>query len=356
MIILDATTRSLEIDLNAAVTANQLPFVASYVDINQSTFAMSAMSTNTGASNNTTAVTLVAAPGATTSRQLKYLSVKNSDTASVLLWIQLNDNTTLREIWKGTLAVGDTLVYVDSLGFNVVDSSGGIKSSLVNTMSTLTLTSTLTMSGTAANIALGSNYISNDGTDAGLSFNASNNATLSGTLTVTDAAILSGGVRVGTGTAVALVQGPVSSQVSSSGVGNGADATDDTLFTYTLPLNSLGTNTRSITAISWGGLAANGNSKTIKWWFDGVAVLTRTVTTNNAPWKATLTVTRVDSTHISVEAFCADQGGTFTVNTLANQVVSDLGANNVIVKITGASGSSAANDVVAYGMHVSGGV
>ena len=185
MIILDATTRSLEIDLNAAVAANQLPFVASYVDISQSTFAMSAMSTNTGSTNSTTAVTLVAAPGASTSRQLKYLSIKNSDTAAVLLWIQLNDNTTLREIWKGTLAVGDTLVYVDSLGFNVVDSSGGIKSSLVNTMSTLTLTSTLTMSGTAANIALGSNYISNGGTDAGLSFDASNNATFSATIAAT---------------------------------------------------------------------------------------------------------------------------------------------------------------------------
>ena len=183
MIILDATNRSLEIDLDAVVATNQLPFVASYVDINQSTFAMSAMSTNTGASNSTTAVTLVAAPGATTSRQLKYLSVKNSDTAAVLLWIQLNDNTTLREIWKGTLAVGDTLVYVDSLGFNVLDSNGAIKEAIA-TLTSLTLTSTLTMSGTAANIAIGSNYISNGGTDAGLSLDASNNGTLSGSLVI----------------------------------------------------------------------------------------------------------------------------------------------------------------------------
>ena len=38
------------------------------------------------------------------------------------------------------------------------------------------------MSGTAANIALGANYISYAGTDAGFSLDASNNATLSGNL------------------------------------------------------------------------------------------------------------------------------------------------------------------------------
>ncbi len=216
MIILDATTRSLEIDLDAVVATNQLPFVASYVDINQSTFAMSAMSTNTGASNSTTAVTLVAAPGATTSRQLKYLSVKNSDTAAVLLWIQLNDNTTLREIWKGTLAVGDTLVYVDSLGFNVINSSGQIKTTTatagIGTIGSSTDNALVRWDGTGGtnvqnsgwtladtnvltagdNLALGSNYISNGGTDAGLSFDGSNNATLSGTLTVTGATITTG--------------------------------------------------------------------------------------------------------------------------------------------------------------------
>lgn len=42
----------------------------------------------------------------------------------------------------------------------------------------------VTLSGTASNITTGSNYISNGGTDAGLSFDGSNNATFSGTLAV----------------------------------------------------------------------------------------------------------------------------------------------------------------------------
>lgn len=130
MIILDATTRSLEVDLTSAVATNQLPFVAGYQDISQSTFAMSAISANTGASNNTTAVTLVAAPGASTSRVLKFLSIKNSDTAAVELWVQMNDNTTLREIWKGTLSVGDSLQYADGDGWKVLNSSGEIKQAM----------------------------------------------------------------------------------------------------------------------------------------------------------------------------------------------------------------------------------
>lgn len=47
------------------------------------------------------------------------------------------------------------------------------------TVAAATFSSTLTMSGTAANIALGSNYISKDGTDAGLVFDSSNNANFS---------------------------------------------------------------------------------------------------------------------------------------------------------------------------------
>lgn len=53
------------------------------------------------------------------------------------------------------------------------------------TFTTLGASGTVTLSGAAANIATGSNYISNGGTDAGLSFDASNNATLSAKVTAT---------------------------------------------------------------------------------------------------------------------------------------------------------------------------
>ncbi|MEY2665093.1 MAG: hypothetical protein RLZZ480_198, partial [Candidatus Parcubacteria bacterium] len=53
------------------------------------------------------------------------------------------------------------------------------------TFAALTATSTMTLSGTAANIALGSNFISNGGADEGISVAASGNVTVSGTLGVT---------------------------------------------------------------------------------------------------------------------------------------------------------------------------
>lgn len=149
MIILDATTKSLEIDLNAAITTNQLPFVVSYADISQSTFALTALSESDGATNGTTAVTLLAAPGASTSRQVKFISVKNSDTVATLLWIQLNNNATLREIWKGTLQVNDTLFLVDAANYLVIDANGNIKTT-VGTVPTSIILGTTTNDNAAA--------------------------------------------------------------------------------------------------------------------------------------------------------------------------------------------------------------
>lgn len=66
----------------------------------------------------------------------------------------------------------------------VPDSSGTLPLlGLAQTFSALqTFSAGITLSGTASNIALGSNYLSNGGTDAGLSFDGSNNATFSAAL------------------------------------------------------------------------------------------------------------------------------------------------------------------------------
>lgn len=126
MIILDATTKSLEIKLGGAPATNQLPFVASYVDVTTTTYAPGA---NDGATNSGTAVTAVAAPGASTSRQVKFLTVRNSDTAAVTLTVQYNNNGTTRILWSGALAVGDLWIYTDGEGVRVIDNTGSMKSS-----------------------------------------------------------------------------------------------------------------------------------------------------------------------------------------------------------------------------------
>lgn len=127
MIFLDATTRSLEVKLGGAPATTQPPWVTSFVDISQSTFAMTGASASTGATNSGTAVTIVAAPGATTTRKLEYFSLVNVDTAGVTVTVQLNDNGTLRIVLKAVMAIGDQLVYTESHGWALFDSTGAMK-------------------------------------------------------------------------------------------------------------------------------------------------------------------------------------------------------------------------------------
>ena len=136
MIILDATTKTLEIDLAGAVTTNQLPVVASYVDV--TTTAYTPISSDT-ATNSTTAVTIVSAPAASTQRQVKLLTVYNADTVSVTVTIQLNNNSTLRSLVVVTLAVGSTLVYTDGEGWRVLTSAGAVVTSTLSPMTSAQL-------------------------------------------------------------------------------------------------------------------------------------------------------------------------------------------------------------------------
>ncbi len=113
MIILDATTKTLEVILAAAITTNQLPWTVHYVDISQSDFSAQAVSSGDGVTNSATAVTMVAAPAASKSRQIKTLTVQNADTAPATVTVRINDNGTYRPLITVTLSVGDNLVYGD---------------------------------------------------------------------------------------------------------------------------------------------------------------------------------------------------------------------------------------------------
>lgn len=124
MIILDAINRSLEIKLAGAISTNNLPVVVSYVDVTTLTYGPLSTPTVT---NGVAAVTIAAAPAASTQRQIKYISVTNTDTATATVIIQYNDNGTIRQIIKVTLGLLDTLFYTDGEGWRVMDSAGKIK-------------------------------------------------------------------------------------------------------------------------------------------------------------------------------------------------------------------------------------
>lgn len=88
----------------AAATTNP-SYVTSYSDDNGTTFTEGS---SDGALNGTSSVTVVASPASSTRRLIKTIYISNTDTAQVTLTVSYNDNSTLRQIAKITLQVGDT--------------------------------------------------------------------------------------------------------------------------------------------------------------------------------------------------------------------------------------------------------
>lgn len=122
MIVLDTSTRKLEVILAGAITTNQLPVVANY-----KTFPDARPTSVNTATNGGTAVAVVTGQDSPTALSVEELSVFNADTAAATLTVRLNDNGTTRILWKGALAVGDTLGYSSGQGFRVTDSNGNVK-------------------------------------------------------------------------------------------------------------------------------------------------------------------------------------------------------------------------------------
>lgn len=128
MIILDATTKKLQIVLAGAITTSELDVVSTYVDVTTTAGVPSAFVSGESdtTSNSTTPVDIVAAPAANTQRQVKLISVENTDTNPATATIRYNNNGTVRKLVTITLAVGSTLQYTDGEGWRVIDTDGGI--------------------------------------------------------------------------------------------------------------------------------------------------------------------------------------------------------------------------------------
>lgn len=124
MITLDSVLRKLQIKLGAAVTTNELPVIATYVDLTTTTYIPGSVAT---ATNSTTEVDFIPAPAASTQRQVKFISVQNQDTVAATVIVIYNDNATQRQILKVVLQINESLLYSDGEGFRVMDAEGRIK-------------------------------------------------------------------------------------------------------------------------------------------------------------------------------------------------------------------------------------
>lgn len=122
--ILDTTTRTIEVVLSGAVTTNQLPIVATYGDSTSSDTTMLAAPILT---NSATAVTAIAAPAASTQRRVIGMSIYNADTASATITVRYNDNGTIYPIIKIAVPVGYTLQYTLDGGWSLISAAGSLQ-------------------------------------------------------------------------------------------------------------------------------------------------------------------------------------------------------------------------------------
>lgn len=149
-----------------------------------------------------------------------------------------------------------------------------------------------------------------------------------------------------------LPMGVLSDQLSIAGVGNGADTTDDTLFAYTLPANSLDATGRSLDVQAFGKFANNGHDKTVKLWFGSSLILTSNIiAAANVGWLVRMTVSKSGAnTQLSI-GFGAAGAAMFAVPLPVASAQTDTAA--IVIKVTGSSPTTgAASDVVGQGMRV----
>jgi hypothetical protein len=223
MIILDSTTKSITAVMDVAAATNNPDVTCAYSDITTSTFSPASSDI---VLNGTTPVTIVSSPASSTQRQLKYISINNTDTIAHQITINYNNNGTYRVLVNWVLNSGDTLLYTSNSGWVITDSTGSKRpgsSSLVgsqflspileaaNTSTTLSLTSTTsyaTYLGVSPKVSSSVNVC----------FNVT---TACATITYAEAAIFKGNVNLnGNPTLTRLGYADISGIANSTGVKN----------------------------------------------------------------------------------------------------------------------------------------
>lgn len=151
--------------------------------------------------------------------------------------------------------------------------------------------------------------------------------------------------------AIRSLVGP-SVQASTTGAGNGNDTTEDVLYTFSLPANSLSFVGQTLEIFASGTLANNAHNKTVKIYFGTQVYSLGTVATANVAWTAKLRVVR---TAANVQLIYGE--GMIGATPIAPSLLTgaETETSIITIKVTGQTGTAAASDIVAKMMTVSGG-
>jgi|GEM_PF-2015083 len=137
MLVLNATTDSIDVVLGGAVTTDQMKIVSSWRDITTTAYTAGRTTTST---NNTTAVSVVTSPAASTQRVIDLVNIYNADTVAQAITVRFNDNGTNYELTKITLGTLQTLQFAEGKGWSVLDALGqSLSATQVNAAGTDTM-------------------------------------------------------------------------------------------------------------------------------------------------------------------------------------------------------------------------
>lgn len=125
--ILNTTTKKVQILLGGTIATNQSSVVVDYVDFTSTTTTPGNQFSNT---NSTTAVDIVNAPATSTQRKVNLITVCNKDTNYIYVTIRLNDNgTTYNYVASVLVPPSGTLQFTDTDGWKIINQDGSISNS-----------------------------------------------------------------------------------------------------------------------------------------------------------------------------------------------------------------------------------
>mgnify|MGYP003598678107 CR=1 FL=1 len=121
-IYLDATNQSLEAYMGGAASSTNPTYVVSWQDVTSSGMTIPQSSTN-GSLNGATDVTILAAPGASTTRQVAHINIYNADDSIVNIYVQKDVGGTEYGLIAVQLNPGNTLEWSRDGGWNIINST-----------------------------------------------------------------------------------------------------------------------------------------------------------------------------------------------------------------------------------------
>jgi len=147
---------------------------------------------------------------------------------------------------------------------------------------------------------------------------------------------------VGSGGAQARPCGTLT--LETTAVGTDADTTEKTLWSYTLPANTLTTDGQALYVVVAGGAGATANTKTWRLKVNATVIGSRATAANNTGWGSEAYLIRTDSTTLTGAHL--NQYGTTGITNLVPATATVDFTQAITLSVTGQNSVAAANDLV----------